>query len=275
MNLLRHRPSAGSSCSTSAGTGHDADDQDADPTDYEDRHRRRSSLELRRDRDTPVTRRTASSTNSVCRAAGLRGHARIVDIATVRARSSASAGCRKARPRPFLSIGPDGIVLGSRQPESRRTPSHQASAMTVIDLTDPAGCADDRRRERQRGHDPLRDPAGRPGAAVPQTSTATSRSLGELLDGSTVAYSMHAAGRYVRREQYGPRTHDRHSHRESGGRSVRRPGGGISAATDARGPSPPGATGFFSARGQTLRSDPFFIRMASLFQTTSELPRGI
>jgi hypothetical protein len=117
----------------------------------------------------------------------------VVDVATARARLGIGwlPGGTTA---PFVSIGPDGIVpdldnldLGERH--------HIRIGDVVIDLTElPAAPTIVGSENKRTRYAILQD--GR--VQLFRSYDRLVETLGNLLDGSTVALSMHASGRYVR-----------------------------------------------------------------------------
>ncbi|MFW2405486.1 MAG: metallophosphoesterase [Gammaproteobacteria bacterium] len=119
----------------------------------------------------------------------------VVDIATARAKLGIG-WLPNGTTAPFLTIGPDGIVPDLENPDLGKR-HHIKIGNVVIDLTElPAaptivglGNSDKRTRyailERDR-------------VQLFRSYDRFVETLGDKLDGSTVAYSMHAAGRYVR-----------------------------------------------------------------------------
>jgi len=173
-----------------SGTGM-TPDQDADPTNYEVDT---TTLSLGFvEPDTPVL--VYGFVNEFGAAPPDFAGRTVVDIATARARLGIG-WLPEGTTAPFLSIGPEGIVPDLENPNLGER-HHIKIGHVVIDLTElPAaptivGLDADNRHTRYailqgdrvqlfRSYDRFVD------------------TLGELLDGSTVAYSMHAAGRYER-----------------------------------------------------------------------------
>ncbi|MFQ5635600.1 MAG: metallophosphoesterase [Gammaproteobacteria bacterium] len=117
----------------------------------------------------------------------------VVDVATARAKL-AIGWLPGGTTAPFLSIGPDGLVPDLDNPDLG-VRHHLRIGHTVIDLTSlpaaPTIAPADRLRTRfailQRGRVQLFRDFGR-----------FVETLGQLLDGSTRAYALHASGRYDR-----------------------------------------------------------------------------
>jgi len=164
-------------------------DQDADPTDYEIDT---STLGLGFiEPDTPLI--VFGFVNEFGAAPPDFAGRTVVDIAT--ARAELGIGWRpEGTTAPFLSMGPDGLVPDLDSPNLGER-HHLKIGDVVIDLTElpaaPTIAGVDDRRTRY--------------AILQGDRVQMFRSferfveiLGERLDGSTVAYSMHAAGRYVR-----------------------------------------------------------------------------
>jgi hypothetical protein len=119
----------------------------------------------------------------------------VVDIATARAKLGIG-WLPDGTTAPFLTIGPAGIVPDLENPDLGKR-HHIKIGNVVIDLTELpaaptiAGLGSDNQRTRYAILQGDRVQLFRSYDRFVET-------LGELLDGSTVAYSMHAAGRYVR-----------------------------------------------------------------------------
>ncbi len=117
----------------------------------------------------------------------------VVDIATARAKLGIG-WLPDGTTAPFLTIGPAGIVPDLENPDLGKR-HHIKIGNVVIDLTElpaaPTIVGSDNKRTRYAILQGDRVQLFRSYDRFVET-------LGELLDGSTVAYSMHAAGRYVR-----------------------------------------------------------------------------